>query len=156
MSNYVNSCNRLRALIPEAESRELLNQLYCELEPDFLGFCDIYEGLAGIIPPGMTVIDFGCYMAPQAYFFQRHKAYIGVDTCGLKRFTPSNAKHYVCSIQDFIRDEYPKLQADLKPTGYFAICSYVPDMEAAKLVRETFGNVFCYYPSAGHDPDLPL
>lgn len=137
----------LRYLIPNDEMEKILSQDECELQPDFLGFVNIYEPLSNLIPEHKIVIDFGCYLAAQSYFFQEHKAYIGVDTIKLKRFRPTNAVHFIMSIQDFIETELPTLLEKYDINDFCAICSYVNDLEATKLVRETFPNVFCYYPS---------
>lgn len=137
----------LRFLIPKEEMTEILSQEMCELQPDFLGFVNVYEPLSNLIPEHKIVIDFGCYLAAQSYFFQDHKAYIGVDCVNMKRFTPENALHYEMSIQEFIANELPILLENHDIDDFCAICSYVPDREATKLVRETFPNVFCYYPS---------
>lgn len=133
--------------IPVSELNDVLKQDRCELEPCFLGFVNVYKPLSMLIPPHKIVIDFGCCLAAQAYFFAEHQAYIGVDTTPLKRFTPSNATHYKMSIQRFIAKELPALLEKYDINDFCAICSYVSDFEATKLVRETFPNVFCYYPS---------
>lgn len=137
----------LRLEIPQKEIDEILSQKECELQPDFLGFVNVYEPLSNLIPEHKIVIDFGCYLAAQSYFFQDHKAYIGVDRVNMKRFTPENALHCEMSIQEFIANELPILLEKHDIDDFCAICSYVPDREATKLVRETFPNVFCYYPS---------
>ena len=137
----------LRCMIPNDEMEEILSQDECELQPDFLGFVNVYEPLSNLIPEHKIVIDFGCYLAAQSYFFQEHKAYIGVDCVNMKRFAPENAIHFEMSIQDFIANELPDLLEEHDIDDFCAICSYVPDREATKLVRETFPNVFCYYPS---------
>lgn len=69
----------LRARIPQDEYRAVIGQEFCELSYDFLGFVDIYKHLSKIIPKDKIVIDFGCYLAAQSYFFTEHKGYIGVD-----------------------------------------------------------------------------
>lgn len=137
----------LRFLIPDEEMKEILSQDECELQPDFLGFVNVYEPLSNLIPEHKIVIDFGCYLAAQSYFFSEHKAYIGVDSVNMKRFAPENAIHFEMSIQDFIAIELPALLEIHDINDFCAICSYVNDFEATKLVRETFPNVFCYYPS---------
>lgn len=137
----------LRFLIPDEEMKEILSQDECELQPDFLGFVSVYEPLSSLIPKYKIVIDFGCYLAAQSYFFSEHKAYIGVDCVNMKRFAPENAIHFEMSIQDFIANELPDLLEEHDIGDFCAICSYVNDREATKLVRETFPNVFCYYPS---------
>ena len=93
-----------------------------------------------------SLIDFGCYLAAQSYFFARHKMYIGVDVVNIQRFTPANAVHYIMSIQKFIQTEVPKLFEEYDELKLCAICSYVPDFQATEMVRKTFPNVFCYYP----------
>ena len=137
----------LLQLIPSEEARAILSQPECELEPDFLGFVNSYYALSKIIPHEATVIDFGCYLAAQSYFFKDHKQYIGVDVVDwLKRFQPANATHYYESIQDFLQNTFPKLPHSDNDLEYFAICSYVPDFAATEMVRKTFKNVFCFYP----------
>lgn len=137
----------LRHIIPDEEMAKILSQDECELQPDFLGFVNVYEPLSNLIPEHKIVIDFGCYLAAQSYFFSEHSAYIGVDTIKLNRFRPTNAVHFIMSIQDFIANELPDLLKIHDINDFCAICSYVNDFEATKLVRETFPNVFCYYPS---------
>lgn len=123
-----------------------MSQDMCELDSEFLGFVDVYKNLSRIIPKGSIVIDFGCYLAAQSYFFARHKMYIGVDVVSMRRFTPPNSVHYTMSIQNFIQIEVPKLFEEYDELKLCAICSYVPDFQATEMVRKTFPNVFCYYP----------
>ena len=137
----------LYRLIPEEEKVEILGQPECELEPKFLGFVNVYGPLASLIPTDKIVIDFGCYVAAQSYLFPAHKQYIGVDVIRLKRFSPRNAVHGEMTIQEFIANVLPELLKEHDINDFFAICSYVPDREATELVRKTFPNVFCYYPS---------
>lgn len=129
--------------IPKEEVRRILRQPMCELDADFMGFTDIYKALASIIPKHFTVVDLGCYCAAQSYYFTRHAKYIGVDVNTLERFTPYNATHYVMRIQDFCKNKIQNL--DLETT--FAICSYVPDEGAKKIARQTFKNIYVYYPA---------
>lgn len=133
--------------IPISELNEVLKQDCCELEPLFLGFVNVYKPLSMLIPPRKIVIDFGCYLAAQSYFFRRHKAYIGVDPIKMKRFEPSNAAHFEMTAQFFIRHVLPEFLKEYDIDDFCAICSYVNDREATRMVRETFPNVFCYYPS---------
>lgn len=133
-------------LIPKDEFTRIMSQEDCELEPDFMGFTYIYKALSEIIDKDKIVIDFGCYLAAQAYYFKDHFQYIGVDVEEMERFTPDNATHYVGSIQDYIKNEVPALFAEHDPKEFFAICSYVPDKGAQELVRKTFPCVFVYYP----------
>lgn len=133
--------------IPISELNEVLKQDCCELEPLFLGFVNVYKPLSMLIPPHKIVIDFGCYLAAQSYFFQDHKAYIGVDPIKMKRFEPPNAAHFEMTAQFFIRHVLPEFLKEYDINDFCAICSYVNDREATRMVRETFPNVFCYYPS---------
>ena len=137
----------LYRLIPEEEKVKVLGQPECELEPRFLGFVNVYGPLASLIATDKIVVDFGCYVAAQSYLFSAHKQYVGVDVIQLERFTPRNAVHYKTSIQEFIEAELPKLLEEHDINDFFAICSYVPDRGAVELVKKTFPNVCCYYPS---------
>ena len=143
---YARCLKELRSLIPDDEYHEVMSQDMCELDSEFLGFVDVYKNLSRIIPKGSIVIDFGCYLAAQSYFFERHKMYIGVDVVSMRRFTPPNSVHYTMSIQNFIQIEVPKLFEEYDELKLCAICSYVPDFQATEMVRKTFPNVFCYYP----------
>lgn len=143
---YARCLKELRSLIPDDEYHEVMSQDMCELDSEFLGFVDVYKNLSRIIPKGSIVIDFGCYLAAQSYFFARHKMYIGVDVVSMRRFTPPNSVHYTMSIQNFIQIEVPKLFEEYDELKLCAICSYIPDFQATEMVRKTFPNVFCYYP----------
>lgn len=47
-------------------SKEMINDVMSgdvELGPDFMGFVNIYDGLAKIIPLHFNIIDLGCYAA---------------------------------------------------------------------------------------------
>ena len=145
---YYNKCLvELNELIPQDDKRRILSQTYCELDDTFMGFINVYKPLSELIPKSKIVIDFGCYLAAQSYFFKNHKEYIGVDIVDMERFTPHNAKHYVGTIEEFIKEK----KNDISDNNllYFAICSYVPDFKSTELVRQTFKNVCCYYPGGG-------
>ena len=129
-------------LLPKDQIKSVFSQDMCDIEPDFLGFTDIYENLSKIIPKHFTIIDLGCGYNPQCFYFKEHKKYISVDIGKLIRFKSDNCEIYVMTIKEFI-DKY-LWDFDLDET--FAICSYVPSCEV-KLVRENFKNVFTYYPS---------
>lgn len=136
----------LQTIIPANEQYRVLQQERCELEPGFLGFVDKYYALSMIIPKEATVIDFGCYLAAQSYFFKDHRDYIGVDeVTDMQRFQPPNATHYYGRIQDFFGYDCP-VPYQFNNMEYFAICNYVTDSEACRMVRERFQNVFCFYP----------
>lgn len=156
MDYYSQCLAELKNLIPKEEAREILAQCYCELDHEFYGFIDFYKPMSLLIPKSKIVIDFGCYLAPQSYFFQNHAKYIGVDIVGeksvhkelkLRRFKPINAEHYTTDIETFIKEIYPEISKGHDNMDFFAMCSYVPDFKATELVRKTFRNVCCYYPS---------
>lgn len=137
--------DELISVIPKEQLNAVFNSEYCDIDAEFLGFTHTYKQLASIIPKHFTVIDLGCAYAAQCYYFAKHKRYIGVDAYPLVQFHTDNTSHYHMSIQKFISDELPKMELDMKRA--FAICSYVPDFEAQKLVRSTFPNVFNFYPA---------
>ena len=143
MDCYKTLLTEIKSKIPADEYNAVMNQCKCEYEYDFLGFLEVYKAASMFVPKHRTIIDFGCYLSAQAYFFAEHSKYIGVDVVDLKRFTTDNAEHYICTIQDWIK-QHPEMAND---DNVFAICSYVPDREAQDLVRNTYKNCLIYYPS---------
>lgn len=142
MDCYKSLLAEIKAKIPADEYEKIMSQYMCEYEHDFLGFLEVYKAASLFVPKHRIIIDFGCYLSAQAYFFSDYRKYIGVDVVELKRFSPKNAEHYTSTIQDFIWD-HPELAND---DNVFAICSYVPDFAAQELVRKTYKNCLVYYP----------
>lgn len=141
-----------RSLIPQEQYDRVFEHGLCDIDYEFLGFTEIYEHLADIIPAHWTVVDLGCAYSPQAWIFRDHEAYIGVDLGADKeRFSAPNTKHYEMSIGDFVERHL----LDFKQDTTFAICSYVPPWggDNMKIARESFKNVFTYYPAGGHMPN---
>lgn len=138
-------------LIPKDQIDRVLDQDMCDIGPEFLGFTEVYEALANIIPLHWTVIDLGCAYAPQAFFFARHKKYVGVDLYVKERFFAPNSVFYTMLISQFVEQIAPSF--DQSTT--FAICSYVPPWhdDNNALVRAAFKNLFTYYPAG--NPDRP-
>ena len=120
-----------------------------DIDPEFMGFVAVYQALSGIIPRHWAVVDIGCAYAPQAFLFQHHRAYVGVDPSSAPRFHAPNATHIAATAGEYIgRGVFPD-------GPVFAICSYVPDWhgdDARALVRGAFENVFTYYPSGERCP----
>ncbi len=108
--------------------------------------------MSKIIPEHFTVVDLGCAYAPQAFFFEKHRQYIGVDVDDCRRFRGRNTKHVVSTIADFINNHAREIE---RPR--FAICSYVPPWHGdnGRLVRNNFENAFVYYPE-GSTPFNPF
>jgi len=130
------------SILGKEKVNRLLSYEKCELDATFIGFLDTHKDLADL-PEDCTVIDFGCYQAFQAAYFKDHEAYIGVEPAVPldARFCPNNASHYKMSGQRFIKEILPTLieyGLDLDKT--IAVCSWVPDRELWKLVKETFPN----------------
>ncbi len=126
---------------------EVFSNDQCDIDCTFMGFTEIYDNLAKIIPKHFTIVDLGCAYAPQAFYFRKHKRYIGVNLGEFKRFSFKNTKFWIGKIGEFIESEdYQKL--DLDKT--FAICSYVPPWHGdnIEITRANFRNVFTYYPSS--------
>lgn len=119
-----------------------------ELDFTFLGFEDVYRDVLNFVSRDKTIIDLGCGYAAQSYYFQDHREYIGVDACGDNDSVihTENSEFYFMSIQDFIKDVFPVSGID--PKDVFAVCSYVPDATARKLVMETFPYCRVYYPDS--------
>lgn len=148
----------LLRIIPKEQQDRVFGQPMCDIDGEFMGFLDIYEHLAAIIPTHWTIIDLGCAYAPQSFLFRNHAKYIGVDLPWdnpelhpdhkTERFIADNTTIYEMTIAGFIENHIKEF--DLKTT--FAICSYVPPWggDNMKLARENFTNVFTYYPAGGH------
>jgi hypothetical protein len=142
-------CRELLDSIPQDQLDTVLNQQYCDIDGEFLGFVKEYKHLSEIIPKHFTVIDCGCAYNPQSYFFQRHKRFIAIDNFkDTIRFQAPGTEFYHISIEAFIQERLHEF--DLDET--FAICSYVPDWGALnkELVRKSFKNVFVYYPHGNY------
>lgn len=109
-----------------------------EIDSSFLCFGDEYRHLSEILPKDTVIIDLGCAYNPQAYYFKDFDRTISVDLSfgNNVRFQPKNNEIFIESIQHFIKETLPTLHLDLEKC--FAICSYVPDEEAQKMVAETF------------------
>lgn len=158
MTSHDDLLAEIAALVPAEEMTRVCAQACSEIEPSaYMGALHIYRPLRELIPRSRIVLDLGCYLAPQAYYFTDHRGYVGVDQLTdfakvggtgeeMLRFAPTNARHYACSIQYFITEVWPTL--GLEVGDVFAICSYVPDSAAVKLVKQAFDDVLIYYPSA--------
>lgn len=149
----MNETCELYNLIPKEKLKRIFGKsktVGAECDHTFLGFEDVYKAVTMFVPKDKVIIDLGCAYAFQAWYFRDYRRYIGVDNGSydaletLKEFEMVGADFYYTSIQRFIQGVLPTL-------GYttdevFAICSYVPDEEAQKMVRETFKNCLVYYP----------
>ena len=146
--------SKLLSLLPRDQANIILSQDECELDFTFLGFIDIYEHLSYIIPEHFIVLDLGCYLASQSFYFQKHKAYVGVDLTNLKRFKFENTTHYIKDIGDFLIEDLS--QYDLDET--FVICSYVHIMRTTQqMLKEKCKNIFIFYPSdKNNDRDIAM
>lgn len=147
------SNSRLLTLIPGKQLERVFGQDMCDIGPEFLGFVGIYDCLSRIIPTHWTVVDLGCAYAPQAFFFDSHKAYVGVDFGTKERFGAHNTTHYDMPISEFVE----KHLALFEQNTTFAICSYVPPWHGdnMKFARDYFKNVFTFYPAGGRQIRLP-
>lgn len=123
---------------------EYLQDKYCDIAPEFMGFVDIYKHLSLIIPQEYVVYDFGAGYAPQGFYFQKHIRYIAI-TPEAKMIEFPWGDYYNTTTKKFL-DMYPEA-GHLRKS--FAICSYVPPWykeNSMQLVKERFQNVFTYYP----------
>lgn len=135
MDKYEEECKRIMQKYPE-EIRKVFDWENCQLEFDFLGFLESYWIS---LSSDFTVIDFGCNQAVQSIYFDKQRKYIGVDCCVPLEYrfvVNENVEHFKKTIQEFIEVDLPSLNLNMGKV--FAICSYVPDDEARKMVRNTF------------------
>lgn len=164
MKNEFEPCE-LYTLIPKEKidrAFETSETASAELDYEFLGFEEVYKAVTLFVPKGRIIIDFGCGYAFQSWYFKDYRKYIAVDegtACAdvLDILGTGNSEFYNMRIQEFIRkyvrkDRYRFCDIKLKNMDWqsvenvFAICSYVPDTEAQRLVRETFPHCLVYYP----------
>lgn len=144
-NNYYNCLLRdLKSNIPAVILDSLLKDYVCEYDNEFLGFLDVYAPLEHIIPLDVTVIDLGCAAAFQAHYFRNHAAYIGIDASGSTRYLTPNSRHYVTSIQNYLKHVTINDQSKV-----FAVCSYVPcHDDVYEMIKEKFNNCRIYYPGS--------
>jgi hypothetical protein len=142
--------DELMEVIPREQIEKVLSQPYCEIQPCFLGFTDIYKALSSIIPKHFTVIDLGCCYNAQCFHFLEHKEYIAVDVWVGHKFQSPNCRIFEMTIDAFIAKHLKEF--NLKQT--FAICSYVPPWYGhdIKSVAMNFPNIFTFYPSSPISP----
>lgn len=133
-------------IVPKHEIEQVFSNgtASAELDYTFLAFEEVYRSILNFVLKDKIIIDLGCAYAPQAYYFTEYNGYIGVDIeIPEVHFITENMTLYQMKIQQFCRkviDEKWNLE------DYFAICSYVPDVDARRCVRETFPNCLVYYP----------
>lgn len=110
-----------------------------------------YYMLSKMIPKDWTVIDFGCAYNPQSYLFMYHQRHIAIEPPYIDKdfhfeyFKAPNTELLFMTGQDFLDNELHKLDLDLNKT--FAIVNYVPSGACNLRVRDTFKNLWCFYPA---------
>jgi len=110
-----------------------------DIDRSFLGFLDIYEALATIIPKDRVIYDFGCGYGFQSYFFRKHKKFVMVSL-GEKKdvFMMPNSVFYPCEINLWLKSYGIE-------SKNFAICSYVP-LSSYQQIKNRFNDLFIFYP----------
>jgi hypothetical protein len=147
----------LLKMIPAEEFNRVQKSGDLEIDSEFVCFEENYIPIANNVPLDFTIVDCGCYVGAQSYYFQNHKAYIGVDAFDLDkeknrkdygyqapdRFFTENTTHYSCTIKDFLKsDEFKELDLD---KTYF-IASAVPAFESTKELFEKTKHCSVFYP----------
>lgn len=154
-------CNRVgtdfehfnRALIPNDEFARVMNSdASAEIDCNNMTCgCGTYYYLSRMIPKHWTVIDIGCAYNPQSYLFQNHARHIAIEPVWndkdfhFEYFKAPNTELLFMTGQEFIQKELPKMNLDLDKT--FAIVNFVPSGACNLLARETFKNIYTYYPA---------
>ena len=143
--NYEELLKEVKEKAGKETVNNLLKQIDCKLEFDFLGFLNSYDALRKIANNDYTIVDLGCYMGAQSYLFSDYERYVGVDQINyLTRFSGNNVTHYEMRIQDFIAKE--RMESTLNLDKTFAICSFVPDEGAVADAINFFKNILVIYP----------
>lgn len=143
----------LRWLIPNDEWERVMNsdasaEIDCNNMTCGRG---TYYYLSRMIPKDWTVIDIGCAYNPQSYLFQNHALHIAIEPVWndkdfhFEYFKAPNTELLFMTGQEFIQKELPKMNLDLDKT--FAIVNFVPSGACNLLARETFKNIYTYYPA---------
>lgn len=148
---YLALCQKILSEIDKNQLNKIFSYPEMELEPDFLGFLEVYQELAKKIQKRFAVVDLGCNHAFQAWLFREHALYVGVDN-GIPsayRLWTDNANHFDMSIQDFFK----KYSYRNNPFIFY-ICSYVPDVEGRKLTAKC-RYFYSYYPPDEEKKRLP-
>ena len=149
-SHYIGS------LIPDDEWKRVMKS-DASAEIDINNCCCGYGGrtyynLSKMIPKDWTVIDFGCAYNPQSYLFTQHARHIAIEPLWLDKdfhfeyFKAPNTELLFMTGQDFIEEGWYKTM-DLNLDKTFAIVNFVPSGACNLMVRETFPNLWCYYPA---------
>ena len=143
----------LRSLIPDKEwERVIKSDASAEIDCNNMT-CGrgTYYMLSKMIPKDWTVIDFGCAYNAQSYFFQNHARHIAIEPewkntdFHFEYFIAPRTEIMFTTGQDFINDLLPNMNLNIDKT--FAIVNYVPSGACNLLVRQTFKNVFTFYPA---------
>lgn len=144
----------VRSLIPDKEwERVIKSDASAEISSNSL-MCGgaTYYHLSNLIDKNWCVVDFGASYAAQSYLFENHKRYIAIEPFPkdigdwhFEMFHAPKMELYSMSGQKFLKEVFPTLGLDIDKT--MAIINYVPSEELCKMVRETFQNVWSYYPS---------
>lgn len=143
----------LRWMIPDEEWERVMNSdARAEIDCNYLT-CGrgTYYMLSKMIPKDWTVIDFGCAYNPQSYLFQNHARHIAIEPLykdkdfNFEYFKAPNTELLFMTGQEFLDHELHKYDLDLNKT--FAIVNYVPSGACNLRVRETFHNLYVFYPA---------
>lgn len=149
-SHYIGS------LIPDDEWKRVMKS-DASAEIDINNCCCGFGGrtyyyLSKMIPKDWTVIDFGCAYNPQSYLFTQHARHIAIEPpqhdsdFHFEFFQAPNTELLFMTGQDFIEEgRYKTMDLNLDKT--FAIVNFVPSGACNLMVRETFPNLWCYYPA---------
>lgn len=151
MLNFMlEKCDLLkRNLIPQEELDRVFREsetASAEMDSTFLCFDDEYRYVLDNTTKDDIIIDLGCGYNAQCFYFKDYNRYIAVDLPFYNdiRFDSGNVEFYLMSIQQFIKEELPKLNLNLN--SCVAICNAVPDKEAQQMVVDTFPRYFVAYP----------
>lgn len=145
----------IRSLIPDEEWKRVMeSDAAAEIDSNnnVCGYGGrTYYNLSKMIPKDWTVLDFGCAYNPQSYLFTEHAKFVAIEPEILSKdycydhFQAPNTDFIFATGQKFIKEILPSMNLDLKHV--FAICNFVPSDECCQMVRETFPNVFTFYPA---------
>lgn len=100
----------------------------------------VYYYFAQYISTDCIVIDFYCGNNSQAYFFDQHRLYIGVEPRERLQFQPPNSRLYKGNAQAFLGDHKEYLNRE----DVYVIVNWSLDLKMHKQIKELFPNRIIY------------
>ena len=156
--NYELLIQNISKSIGRERLSKILSQPNCDIDGSFLGFLDVYAGVASKLPKSMTILDIGCAYAIQADYFSDYRKYIGVDVELRQHLEQENAVFYQETGEEFLtKIQMDFYYHDLRQLDTFVICSWVSARNEflPKLIKILFPYYYIAYVDGSVDKNFP-